>query len=163
MAVKKTVASCRTHFSRSGNRGIAGPKWSGKLTFLKLYRRPFRRSSTVRRCGSPKDVFHSRALRVPFHPEMTGHKQLSFVARIYGADTSALISKFVADFSDLDIHFLSSCPRNSTTLPPRPIVHPKLGCVSTTLGPNSETQLFLLMKLLPYVMPVSNQKSRTIS
>lgn len=38
-----------------------------------------------------------------FHPDLTGAQNARFVARIYGADTDALVD-FVADFADLGPH-----------------------------------------------------------
>lgn len=39
-----------------------------------------------------------------FHPDLTGAQNTRFVARIYGADTDALMD-YVADFAELGVHF----------------------------------------------------------
>ena len=100
---RKTVACGMNAVFPSGiSVGLLGRNGAGKSTLLKLIAGSADPTSghviTKGRTSFPVGFAGS------FHPDMTGAQNTRFVARIYGADTSALID-YVADFADLDIHF----------------------------------------------------------
>ena len=82
--------------------GIFGPNGAGKSTTLRLIAGTdeLPNSRKIR-----KDVRTSLPLgfAVGFHPLMTGRENISFVARVYGTDVSAVID-FVEYFAELGHH-----------------------------------------------------------
>src|ERR1700722_20531764 len=81
--------------------GIFGPNGAGKSTTLRLIAgTELPNSGRIR-----KDVRTSWPLGFAggFHPQMTGRENITFVARIYGADVRHVI-EFVEYFADLGHH-----------------------------------------------------------
>lgn len=82
--------------------GLLGRNGAGKSTLLKMIAGTALPTSgqilTDGRISFPVGFSGS------FHPDLTGAQNTRFVARIYGADTDALID-FVRDFAELGVHF----------------------------------------------------------
>jgi capsular polysaccharide transport system ATP-binding protein len=81
--------------------GIFGPNGAGKSTTLRLIAgTELPNSGKIR-----KDIRTSWPLGFAggFHPLMTGRENISFVARVYGADVRSVI-EFVEHFADLGHH-----------------------------------------------------------
>jgi capsular polysaccharide transport system ATP-binding protein len=81
--------------------GIIGPSSAGKSTTLRLIAgTELPNSGKIR-----KDIRTSWPLGFAggFHPLMTGRENISFVARVYGADVRSVI-EFVEHFADLGHH-----------------------------------------------------------
>jgi len=99
---KKVVLDhASVHIDTSLAYGIFGPNGSGKSTTLRLIAgTELPNSGKIR-----KDVRTSWPLGFAggFHPLMTGRENITFVARIYGADLRGVID-FVEYFADLGHH-----------------------------------------------------------
>lgn len=100
---RKTVASnINVIFPTGISVGLLGRNGAGKSTLLKIIAGAA--DPTSGEVISDGSVSFPVGFAGSFHPDMTGAQNTRFVARIYGADTSALVD-YVADFSELGVHF----------------------------------------------------------
>ena len=82
--------------------GLLGRNGAGKSTVLRMVSGATR--PTEGRIVTTGQVSWPVGFAGSFHPDLTGHQNCRFVARIYGVDTDELVD-FVEDFAGLGPHF----------------------------------------------------------
>lgn len=100
---KKTVANnINATFPSGVSVGLLGRNGAGKSTLLKLIAGTTHPTSG--QVLSDGSVSFPVGLASSLHPDLTGAQNTRFVARIYGADTDALLA-YVEEFAELGHHF----------------------------------------------------------
>ena len=100
---KKVIAeNANVIFPTGASVGLLGRNGAGKSTLLKLMAGTSKPTSgKIIRQGT---ISYPVGFSGSFHPDLTGTQNTRFIARIYGADTDALVD-YVQDFTELGSQF----------------------------------------------------------
>ncbi|QDY70339.1 ABC transporter ATP-binding protein [Qingshengfaniella alkalisoli] len=99
---KTVLHRCSVKFPSDKSVGLLGRNGAGKSTLLRLIAGT--QDATTGRVIRRGNVSWPIGFAGSFHPDLTGAQNTRFVARIYGADTDALL-RFVQDFCELGDYF----------------------------------------------------------